>query len=138
MSSPLGKLKPEIKARWQAKLESGEYPQDKHQLRSPRGFCCLGVLGDLAVEDGLASWDENVLVVKSTGQREPSSFPVSLLEWAFGAVPDQAVLEGRRTTNFPFEARGTTDFPFDLCLTEQNDSAGLTFPEISKLIKEHF
>ena len=89
----------------------------------------MGVLGDLAVEDGLASWDENVLVVKSTGQREPNFFPVSLLEWAFGAVPDQAVLEEQGTTNFPFEARGTTNFPFNAltCLTEQNDSAGLTF-----------
>ena len=43
----------EIKARWTAALRSGEYPQAEGRLRATEGFCCLGVLCDLAVKDGI-------------------------------------------------------------------------------------
>jgi hypothetical protein len=46
-------MNPEIKARWTAALRSGEYPQGTNYLRSEDGFCCLGVLCDLAVKDGI-------------------------------------------------------------------------------------
>ena len=32
--------------RWIAILESGKYQQDRHQLKSCIGFCCLGVYAD--------------------------------------------------------------------------------------------
>lgn len=32
--------------RWIANLESGKYQQDRHQLKSRYGFCCLGVYAD--------------------------------------------------------------------------------------------
>lgn len=133
MSSPLGRLKPEIKVRWRAALESQEYLQSKARLKSPKGFCCLGVLGDLAVEDGVASWNEgDSIVVKSTGQRERNAFPKDLLPWAFEGVsmtgiPDQV--------NFVYFTNG--DLSETSCLTTEND-VGLTFPEISKLIEQHF
>jgi hypothetical protein len=133
MSSPLGRLKPEIKVRWREALESQKYPQSNGRLKSVRGFCCLGVLGDLAVEDGVASWNENDLVVKNTNEVERAAFPLSLLEWAFGTVSCQTGFEAPGTTNFPYEAGVNAR----TCLTAQNDS-GFTFPEISKLIEEHF
>ena len=131
MSSSLGKLKPEIKARWRAALESGKYPQAKGQLRSDKGFCCLGVLGDLAVEDGLASWKtggmgRHYLVVNTI--EGSSSFPSSLLEWAFEVKPN--VLDPCGVCNFKFSAESD-------CLTDRNDT-GTTFPESSQLIEQHF
>lgn len=67
-----------IKARWVAALRSGKYPQTEHSLHrvvpmpnalysensdDPVGFCCLGVLCDLYVQDGkLAS-----LIIDSDG-----------------------------------------------------------------------
>lgn len=51
-------MNPEIKARWLEKLRSGEYLQgtgylkaidDSHKIR----YCCLGVLCEIAVEDGI-------------------------------------------------------------------------------------
>lgn len=42
-----------IKAQWTAALRSGDYPQAKNNLRTEEGYCCLGVLCDLAVEAGV-------------------------------------------------------------------------------------
>jgi hypothetical protein len=45
-------MNPEIKTRWVAALRSGDYEQGIGSL-SPNGhYCCLGVLCELAVEDG--------------------------------------------------------------------------------------
>lgn len=49
----------EIKTRWLAALRSGQYGQGRNgYLRQGNLFCCLGVLCDLAVQDGLASWGD--------------------------------------------------------------------------------
>lgn len=51
------KMNPEIKAKWVSALRSGEYKQGRGRLRSPQdGFCCLGVLCDLAVKENVAEW----------------------------------------------------------------------------------
>ena len=43
-----------IKQKWIAALRSGEYKQGKGQLHNSKGeFCCLGVLCDLAVKEGV-------------------------------------------------------------------------------------
>lgn len=41
-------------------LESGEYAQTTKALRRATGYCCLGVMVDLAFRDGLANgeWDK--------------------------------------------------------------------------------
>ena len=36
-----------LKARWCAALRSGEYKQDTGKLKTPEGWCCLGVLADV-------------------------------------------------------------------------------------------
>lgn len=47
-------MDPAIRARWVAALRSGEYEQGRHQLRTDHGgLCCLGVLCELAVADGV-------------------------------------------------------------------------------------
>jgi len=53
-----GKVNPEVKAKWVAALRSGDYKQATGHLRvttgtgdnQQDGFCCLGVLCDLAVK----------------------------------------------------------------------------------------
>lgn len=53
-------MKPDIKKRWIEALRSGEYKQGKQQLKivssDPPCYCCLGVLTDLAVKDGICAW----------------------------------------------------------------------------------
>lgn len=67
------KLKPEVKEKWLAALRSGEYRQAKGALRRPgytaegaasESFCCLGVLCEVAMAEGVAlrrvdKWGEN-------------------------------------------------------------------------------
>lgn len=46
---------------WVAALRSGEYKQATGRLRTPEGWCCLGVLTDLAIKKGLidAEWEDH-------------------------------------------------------------------------------
>lgn len=46
-------MREDVKARWISALRSGEYPQAKDALKTPSGYCCLGVLCELAVADGV-------------------------------------------------------------------------------------
>lgn len=47
------KLKPEVKKLWLEALESGEYKQTRRQLKNNKGFCCLGVLTEVLMKNGL-------------------------------------------------------------------------------------
>lgn len=63
----------EIQDRWVAALRSGEYKQGKYRLqRDDDTYCCLGVLCDLAVKDGV--------VAAFDGRRELP--PTTLSAWA--------------------------------------------------------
>lgn len=47
-------MNPEIKAQWLAALRSGEYAQGRGSLKTDSGdYCCLGVLCQLAVDQGV-------------------------------------------------------------------------------------
>jgi hypothetical protein len=47
-------MNPDIKAKWVAALRSGEYKQGTGSLRNSQNeYCCLGVLCEVAVEEGL-------------------------------------------------------------------------------------
>lgn len=52
------RMNPEIKKRWVAALRSGKYVQGKGRLKQRRDhekskYCCLGVLAEIAVQDGV-------------------------------------------------------------------------------------
>jgi hypothetical protein len=48
-------MNPAIRDRWVKALTSGDYKQGSGALRRGDEFCCLGVLCDLAVRDGVVS-----------------------------------------------------------------------------------
>lgn len=128
MISLIGKkLKPEIKKRWQKAL--GEYPQAQGKLRTPDGFCCLGVLGDLAVQDGLAHWNEYLELVVNDDYKEGMEFPECLLSWAFEDI-NLNTEDLASSTSFTYSKVGTS-------LAYDNDN-GANFAQISQLIEDHF
>lgn len=47
------KMNADVKAKWVAALRSGNYEQGEGALQTVNGFCCLGVLCDLAVREGV-------------------------------------------------------------------------------------
>lgn len=50
-------MNPRIKQLWIDALRSGEYPQARGALKTVSGYCCLGVLCDLAAKEGLGSFE---------------------------------------------------------------------------------
>lgn len=51
-------MKKQVKDKWVAALLGGEYKQTRGYLRTSEGFCCLGVLCDLASKEGVGHWGE--------------------------------------------------------------------------------
>lgn len=49
------KMNPEIKAEWLERLRSGKYEQGKGNLNNNGQMCCLGVLSDMAADEGVCS-----------------------------------------------------------------------------------
>ncbi|MEV6638445.1 hypothetical protein AB0M54_47820 [Actinoplanes sp. NPDC051470] len=72
----------DVKARWVKRLRSGDYPQGTGALQNDKGFCCLGVLCEIAVEDGVirpATPDSHGDYVYDSRVSFP---PASVTEWA--------------------------------------------------------
>jgi hypothetical protein len=119
----------EIKAQWVAALRSGEYTQGKEALRNDEGgFCCLGVLCELAIAAGVcapAVYNNGYNLWEYEGAS--STLPYSVMRWA-----------DLSSDNPPVQ---------DSCLAELNDGEwdtdtgavdnGMDFNEIADIIEEH-
>ena len=84
-------MNPDIKKKWIAALESGEYSQTTQRLKDANGFCCLGVLTDLFIkETDEGEWQEQhgVQVFVSLPdalervEKESSFLPQRVKQWA--------------------------------------------------------
>lgn len=145
-------MKTEIKERWIQKLESGQYDQTEGELRNGLGFCCLGILCEVAVEDGIITRAEDYgynAPSRNDGEEyvENSVLPRVVAEWAgFG----DGIHGNNPVVPFPENPEDSCD-SCDCCedeeeyepeimdteLSELNDSHKLTFPQIAALIKEN-
>jgi len=129
-----------VKKKWLEALRSGEYKQGKRTLRrrEPNGewsFCCLGVLCDLAVKEGVI--DEPILAGNRTEygswQTYPNdwgstgSLPGKVVDWAF--TKKEVQREGRVELSDPR--------PDGIHLSHWNDQRGKNFNEIADLIEVH-
>lgn len=91
----------EIKRKWVAALESGEYKQTQNRLYDPatKGFCCLGVLqhvlldGKVQVVDGVLfslpddhSCEQDLIIAGEPTQEFWDMFPQ--LKWVRGNASD--------------------------------------------------
>ena len=127
-----------VKKKWLEALRSGEYKQGKRTLRriEPDGgysYCCLGVLCDLAVKEGVieqpklegnrtvyGSWDTDTNDWGST-----AALPSKVVDWAF--------------TKKEIQHQGRPDLadprPNGIHLSYWNDQRDKNFDEISDLIE---
>jgi hypothetical protein len=138
-----------IKTRWIAALRSGKYPQTAGRLNRlkpghsalfgttvPPGLCCLGVLCELAVEDGVVErryYGNNYASVDSleeadgieykagAGDAGSSVLPVAVQAWAG--------LESVCGGGITLPSGDRRD------LTHANDVARMSFPEIADIIE---
>lgn len=120
-------MKPEIKNEWIKALRSGDYKQTRRSLRTPEGFCCLGVFCDIAIKSGevknsegeLLKWEGATLPYFRIGM-ESNYIPAAIREWA--DIIESPIVE---------QENGETDY-----LTNINDRGELSFSDIADLIEK--
>lgn len=115
----------EVREEWVRALESGEYQQCRMALHVNGGFCCLGVLTDLAVQAGLGSWKDfghypGVAFFSENGTRELTFLGQTVMQWA-----GIKQLHGGLTC----EVMGENT------LSALNDLTELSFGDIAKVIR---
>lgn len=113
MSRPVvTRTREEVIKMWVAALRSGEYEQARYQLNSGKGFCCLGVLCDLAVKDGGDPWVQSRNANRMSHGGHEKFLPAAIKDFVFQRDPT-LVTE----------------------LMQRNDSDRLSFPEIAAFIE---
>ncbi|MFE7797032.1 hypothetical protein [Nocardia sp. NPDC057440] len=109
-------MKADIKQKWVDALRSGEYRQGKEYLQFDGNYCCLGVLCDIAIRDGLL-----LKVEHDAGagwyDYDTATLPDRVREWA-GLDSCDPVVAGER-------------------LSAWNDNEDKSFEQIADLIQEH-
>lgn len=155
----------EVKALWLDALRSGEYQQTKGRLRRDNpidpedlddgynaGYCCLGVLCDLAVKAGVTQLHEEKPYADSSYEEERnytvynygaskdhrygSVLPPEVAQWAGLEGPDATNPYVEPPTEEPSAANDWTFSPH-ATLASENDG-GKPFEEIAKIIEEKF
>jgi hypothetical protein len=129
----------EIKARWIEALTDGTYePQSGYLRSSLLDFCVLGVLTDIAVEDGIGYWERDAsgawfhTVEKADGEQS----------WRFALAPEVVEWAGLHSDFFVFEGSdGSGGFEGIFSAAELwrlMDQSGYTFSKIAEVIEKNF
>ena len=98
---------------WVAALRSGEYPQGRDGLRTEDGYCCLGVVCELAGMEAVYHGDGRYAYDRCTGM-----LPRRAMEWL--GIDTASPRIGSKTA------------------ITLNDDYLLSFPQIADLIEEHW
>lgn len=126
-------MRADIKNRWILALRSNEYDQGTGRLRDANdGYCCLGVLCDLAAQDGVGQWTD-------LNQRSYPEAQGIKPQWAF--TPYGGGVEEEQETVLPLAVRRWAEIrDYNSSPTVNgnplawyNDN-GLNFDAIAKLI----
>jgi hypothetical protein len=122
-------MNPAIKQRWVAALKSGQYQQGRTALRYRDNFCCLGVLCDIAVHDGVARWskmaDDDYFCLD-----EAELPPAAVMAWAgLGTIWRDPYIDGHAVNQ---------EGPIGLAQINDGETGrDYTFNEIADLIDIH-
>lgn len=137
-------MRDDIKAKWVAALRSGDYEQGRNYLQSEGKFCCLGVLCEVAVAEGLDLRPIDTIATKvvdgrmieqpaiayvaSSGDEDRFAFPPrEVYEWA--DIDFNAELHASPTV---------ISSNYEIELAELNDSGKHTFADIADLIEAQY
>ena len=118
-------MNPEIRTRWVAALRSGDYKQGWGWLRSGSDeYCCLGVLCELAVEDG-------VIAPPSYSETSDGHSSDAYSYGGKQATPPEPVLEWAGLEHLTISNEGRTT-----SLIRANDILQWKFDRIADVIEE--
>lgn len=132
-------MKKEVADLWIAALESGEYAQTTGALHvlsehvgargneeviRTKGYCCLGVLCEVAIKNGLDLKRRiNIASTLEYFDEANGVAPAKVMKWS-----------GLKSATGDFYTAPVDDFT---CLTQLNDD-GTSFQEIANIIREHW
>lgn len=117
-------MNPEIKALWLKALRSGDFAQVQGHLGDTKGFCCLGVLCEIAVAKGKITKE-----LRSLNDNEDRIvYDVHSLTTLSDKVQDWAELSARDPC-IQYEGDCHT-------LSSLNDEVGLNFVQIADVIEK--
>lgn len=74
-------MNPEVRQEWTAALRSGEYPKAQGYLHTEDGYCCLGVLCDIAVKHEVTTVN-GINVYRYGPDLEMATLPEEVMRWA--------------------------------------------------------
>ena len=117
----------EIKEEWIKRLRSGKYKQVSGVLHSDNGYCCLGVLCEIAVEQEIIPQptkpnDAGVY----TYVRSKEGLPEKVRKWAGISKMGDFLFRNEKE-----------DFDYKVSLAELNDE-GESFSSIANIIEKEF
>lgn len=114
-------MKKDIAEKWITALRSGEYEQGKYLLHNLNNntFCCLGILCELALQDGVDITVIDTLAGANSYDGCKFVLPLSVQNWS-----------GMRSVD------GTAKSQIYLSLSGLND-AGTTFEEVAEIIERN-
>ena len=143
------KLKPAVKQLWLEGLRSGEFEQCSGKLSNGVGYCCLGVLSELAHREGVLTREVQTSTYKPVfgseddrrtetsihygGYAASNYLPREVADWAFEEYDPNAVywenprVNDPRPEGHPMKVEVTS-------LAELNDE-GFTFEEIADVVE---
>lgn len=127
-------MNPAVKAAWVEALRSGEYQQTNGKLRDDKGFCCLGVLCDLAVKEGIGTWDTEPRIsyeITFISSSDPS-------HWSGTMLTDEVVRWAGLVDQDPIVPVPAGNGNRMVTLSWLNDDTGATFAEIADAIEKEF
>lgn len=121
-------MKKEIAEKWVAALRSGEYKQGKEFLRTATDeFCCLGVLCDLAVKNGV------IISPRPRGEGRAYEYDGD----SISGVSSRTVRTWSGLRDFLGEFFKDELRTGKMSLARMNDN-GKTFTEIADIIEKHY
>jgi hypothetical protein len=130
----------EVKEKWVARLRSGRDRQGTGRLRGldldwrapfRPPFCCLGVLCEIALEEGVISWYDHSLGYP----------PVDVVRWAGWEVDSLLDTDGEEHDEFPAGSLSDAESEYAHPVAKAarlNDRLMLSFAQIAQKIEEGF
>jgi hypothetical protein len=126
------KMNAAVKAKWLEALRSGRFPQTHGTLRDKVGYCCLGVLTELAQNEGVCK-------MKSLDGEHHEYLPVDSDPGLYGetagllgVVQDWAGIRNSTAPELDYAKYGVSS------VIGLNDELRLTFAQIADVIEYEF
>lgn len=124
----------DIKNRWIDALRSGNYKQTQNFLSTSDGYCCLGVLCEIAVQDGVVDKEGGTYIsVEDYDDFSEEELPQAVQAWAglenyaFSENPLTDIEYGGDVTHRPSDRKNAH-------FSELNDDMGWNFSQIADVI----